>query len=189
MMSSPMRSPSTVDYSPTKSFSALPSRVHSTSATHTPRSTGISVRLWKVTGSTSSFDDGESKEALSLVSEKYASRPSGISTKAKNRPSKQSQRSKATANGSATVNSDTDSDLSELLSDSDQEPQEPHTPWLSNSSSAGGHPRRSLLDRKPVADLEAATKARTYLKRDIEGKMVDTSVKFLEAFRKVDDVS
>lgn len=152
--------------------SAMPA----SAAASASRTSGISVRLWKVTDSTTSFEDPDAKEALRIVSERYSA------------PFTKSRKGKERAHASDTLQSGLHgeaSDSSELFSESDTDDDEESSGWIAGGPS--GVPRRSLLDPRRI-DVGSATRARTELKRDIEGKLVDTSLKFLDAFGKVDEV-
>lgn len=188
-----------------------------TTSSRTPSSTirtnPISLRLWKVIASSSNggFDDPASHEALEIISERYCGARKAEAGKA----GRQRRRKEAGAhwlgaeavrraglaqdtpgNGTSTQDdayssSDSESDVSDDASDRSGTPASSVRPGiLSRNQSSTTSVRSAAAHAEPGAGLAVgATNARKYFKRDLEAGLVEGSMRFLQAFEKVDEVS
>ena len=138
----------------------------------TTRNNPIALRLYKITSRTTL--DQPTQEALQIISEKYCRLPTPLDG-AEAGPSR--------TNG-YWLSNDKDAEWDET-SDSSEDDENARP----NDDARKRRAKRAMRSLLRDADPDAAARARKNFKKDVEGELAKSSMKFLKAFGKVDEVS
>lgn len=154
--------------SPSPSTDRFPSGLHGSSSARNP----LSLRLYK--SLSSKFEDPSSRAALETLSSLYSNE---LST-APSTLGPSSVKSQATPHQ---PDSDGDSDSDNEATSSKAQPEA-----TVESSSIFA---QSFIRNAPLGDITIAERARKNSRRDVEKQLIGSSVRFLDAFGDVNDVS